>query len=313
MGYAGCMTFTFLLVIAIPVWIMLSLAAKTGPKQETAGPADTDPPKCLIMGYSTAGDGGLRRIDPKGALYLLNDRCAPCAEHTDRISWFGGTLPLVRDYLCSPSAQLTEGTQIVFLGGTNDDSMGGVHEHDIVHAFRFSPMFIFFSVIQLTVHHGLSVYVDLNTHDPDLRPDQYIYKQTLQWASEQSEQIHDILACTKPSGATFWFFQNFLLSDVYLGRYETKQQLVDIRKNAFETSGGIFIDMFSELKNQVGVSWFNDTEHLSGIGYEAVTELMCRYLSDDKIGRRSTNGADMMNRSVSGIEPVDRQEHHAVP
>jgi len=279
LGYTIATTISFFLVLAVPVWIMIFLAARTGPKEEFPNPdEDIASPRCLVIGYSTAGDGGLRRTDPMGVLSILNHGCEPCAGRTERVSWFGGTLPLVRNYLCSPDSHLHAGTNVVFLGGTNDDSVGGIHEHTLFNAVRFSPLFMFFYTVQMTVHEGLSTYLDLNTHDPDLRPDRQIYRRTLRWASEQSDEIRDILACTHAHKATFWFFQNFLLSDLYLGRCREKQELVDIRKRAVESYGGIFVDMLPELRSAVGVSWFNDTEHLSGIGYEGAAHLICEYL-----------------------------------
>jgi hypothetical protein len=72
-----------------------------------------------------------------------------------------------------------------------------------------------------------------------------------------------------------FFLHDFVVGDMVSGRPPQRTAMLARRRAAVEAAGGTFVDLLEAFGAEAGASWFNDSVHLSLVGHERVTDLVC--------------------------------------
>lgn len=257
----GLVLAVFFLVLGIR-WLGSDLSGRDRvPDEERRGAA----PQCLLTGYSLSMNHDILPGTP-GTWEELADHCAPCRGGAARIGRTSETLPFIRDVVCE-SAKRGGPPQVVFLGGNNDDTQYELNK---------SPLFFMVRLAYSLVQAARSYKA------PDMsRFLQMIdasVERSFLYLAEQEEMIRETAGCAQRNGGNFWLAHDFLFFDVARGRSPARQEMLQRRRAAVESAGGHFVDLFAELGDRVGISWFNDPLHMSTIGHREIAGAICRSL-----------------------------------
>lgn len=227
-------------------------------------------PRCLLTGYSTTADAGLHYGTP-GLFGILDTACDRCEGATARVAWRGGELSQIRDTVCAEEGPVAPGTDIILLGGTNDDFQLPLQAMTLADRLRgyLAAARILFLLRKLP---KATVAFDAS--------------QTLMVAIEtarrnvagQTALIRQACDCARERGAHLWFFHDYIASDLAAGPSPARAFLLDERRRATEAAEGKFVSLLEATGDRAGVSWFNDIVHLSAIGHREAAGVVCRTL-----------------------------------
>jgi hypothetical protein len=213
---------------------------------------------CELIGYSTVA-GDTLRDGTVGVWAYLDGPCAACSGATARYAKEGQTIDWVRDTACAPSFAPQPGGAVVFLGGGNDDFFW--RESAARQAFHFL---------------GLLYYA---YQRPDEQTWQDFLRETAEGSSlmieAQTAAVRELAQCVRARRQRLLFAHDFLVWDLEAGRSPPRRAMLEQRRGAVETSGGVFVDLLEALGPRAGVSWFNDFIHPSAVGHLRIGEFLC--------------------------------------
>jgi hypothetical protein len=212
------------------------------------------PATCAVIGYSTVAGEALRGR-PGGIRYLLDERCARCRDRTAALFAPGEPVATLRDAFCASPSWFGADGQVVFLGGANDDFLSAL----------FTPMGAL-SMARVFIAPGIESW----RHGYETAA-----AASLARIDQQVSALDGLMQCVHARRARFVFLHDFVVGDTIAGRPADRTAMLERRRAAVEAAGGTFIDLFDAFGAQAGVSWFNDSVHLSLVGHERVTDLAC--------------------------------------
>jgi hypothetical protein len=266
------------LPVALLVWWSAAPPASPGDLDlhQAAFDASEGTPRCLLTGYSTAADAGLHYGTP-GIYGLLGSTCPTCPGGVTRIAWRGGSVAQIRDTICAPNVPIGPGYDVIFLGGVNDDfqlPLQAKSPWERVRAYFMAAQIIFTlrdlpkPVPAFDASQRLMVSADMARRN----------------VSVQLELIRQAVQCAERRGGRFWYFHDYLASDLAEGRPPGRAVLLDQRRTAVDPSRARFVNLLEATADRAGVSWFNDIVHLSAIGHREVEQVICGALAADRSG-----------------------------
>jgi hypothetical protein len=220
-------------------------------------------PRCVLVGYSTAADSALR-TRAHGTAARLRDACVTCEHRVAHYAAGGETFDMIRDVACAADAPLRPGTQMIFLGGTNDD---------LVFALFRRPLGYLRAVLDAlrpNSHGTTRVMTDLVD---------FAGRASLAEFPAQETLLREAMECLSARGATLLYLQDFMVIDVTRGRSPARAEMVRRRRALVESFGGVFVDLLETHGDRVSVAWFNDYIHLSSVGHQRVGETACDRLT----------------------------------
>ncbi len=244
-------TALLVLLVAWTVWRFTVDRRTTEPNWGTAAAHDRtaaahDP--CVVVGYSTVDDRGLRR-ERGGIRWILNERCGHCRDNTASLALGGATMTWARDALCDTPSSFGAGGHVVFLGGANDDLLTAV-----------GSMARLFVVTQ----QGLESW---------RRIQETAAAGSLAQIDAQTRALDGFIDCAMKRHARLLFLHDFVASDLQGGRTSDRARMLNARRDEVERAGGTFIDLLETFRAEAGVWWFNDFVHPSRVAHERIAEL----------------------------------------
>ena len=244
--------------------LLMQLEARVEPDPRRALITESEP-RCQVLGYSNVYGVSLEDSN-QGCDSQLNQNCPECRAATNTRAWIGGTFHSVARFLCERAGD--DGLEhVVFLGGSNDDLMWWLMKPGPTQPARFLLAAL---SVGLGADSSPEQLTDMLDHAAEL---------SLADGADQQRLIRSALACTQANGAQFLYVHIFMPSDLEGGRSAARQQLLELRREAVEEAGGHFVDLLSTVRDEAGVSWFNDIIHLSAVGHRRASEVICHHLS----------------------------------
>ncbi len=241
-----------------PAW----LRAKNVVKHQRNSPLTRAPDgaQWLLTGYSSAADAGIR-AGQVGLYDALETGCANLAGRLTRDAVPAQVFPVIAQIVAEHAA--TDG--VIFFGGTNDDFL--------------TPLFAGSSgsFWKLALHLFEAL---LDRSAAGQTPERVLHlvdvaaAETLGRVQEHTAAIAATVPRAPPSPG-FFYFHDFLMSDLASGRSEARRELVQRRATAVTQSGGTFIDLLPALRDRASVSWFNDLMHPSIFGAKEIAQAIC--------------------------------------
>lgn len=249
-------------------WPIVMQQPATGPNWGISGGQSP----CIVVGYSTVEDQGLRR-EHGGTRWILNERCGPCRDNTSSLSFGGATIEWARDAFCGTSPSYGIDGHVIFLGGANDDLLTGVGS--------MARLFV-------VSRQGIEAWRNIQNSAPAA---------SLARLDEQEEALGGLARCALARGAQFLFLHDFVVTDLVAGRSPDRAAMLKGRREAVERAGGTFVDLFDTFGDEAGVWWFNDFVHVSRIAHERIAQLACERLQP--VSRRISSWDRPNFKSVS--------------
>ncbi len=238
-----------------PAW----LRAKNDIKHQRDSPS-TGGVEWLLTGYSSAADAGIR----PGQAGLYASLQASCAKLNGRLTRdavpaqvFPAIARIVADHPVSNG--------VIFLGGTNDDFLTPVFASTSGSFWKLS-FHLFGSLLDRRAA-GQSPERVLHLVD-------VAAAETLSHAEEHTAAIAATVGAVRAASG-FYYFHDFLVSDLASGRSAVRQDLAERRATAVKQAGGTFVDLLPKLRDRVSVSWFNDLMHPSTFGAKEIARSIC--------------------------------------
>lgn len=228
-------------------------------------PPGADGPSCLVSGYSTVRDARLR--NPEQGLYAHLRECRACGEAAGRFAFDGQRFAMLSAVACTDALPLLRGGKVVFLGGSNDDFFWNVAGQrplqKVKQVLAFLRPLISGDVVPASYSEELFTRAE---------------RRSIEALHLQREAISKTLSCLRQRESRLYFFHDFLVTDLPAGRTPDRARMLDARRDSALAGGAEFVDLLDVFGDEVGVSWFSDTIHLSAHGHRRVADYICERL-----------------------------------
>lgn len=214
--------------------------------------------RCVVTGYSTAW--GDKLVDRRRAMWgELGRECSACGGDSMPVALRGGRIDWVANTFCDAADELEPGTQVVFLGGFNDDCLWGRRDLNLAD-----------SVLHIVR------YVMAGAGTGEFRRMCERANAAARGALDrQTAALTRASDCIARRRARFTYVHDMVVWDLRDERSPSRSEMRETRRRVVEVAGGTFVDALAETREVAGLSWFDDFVHLSAIGHAAVGRVVC--------------------------------------
>jgi hypothetical protein len=245
------------------VVVLLAVLYVVAPTPLPPPPGDSGTP-CLVSGYSTVLDARLRETSQ--GLYAHLRECRACGEAADRFASEGQNFTMLSEVACTDSLPLLRGGKLIFFGGSNDDFFWSTEDQWPLDEAKL-PLIL---VREMTGELVTASVSEQFFADAERR--------SLGALDLQRDAISKTLSCLRQRTSQLYYFHDFLVTDLLAGRTPERARMVHARRDVVLAGGGEFVDLLEAFRDEVGVSWFSDTIHLSAVGHQRLADYMCTRL-----------------------------------